>query len=206
MMDTFFEEETINYAQVSNSVSKLLNTMAYQFHSQLVNETQKAEYKVTVFDSHSVPDIQLVDYLYRIVTMSRWMQRDVIVALIYADKLINLEVISGISFHNVHRLMAVSLMMSMKFFEDQPYSNKNWTKIVGIPLKELNSLELYFLQALNYDLNVTLEQLHGWAAAISSFTDESPVSETEAESTTSEANCQISTEKEADVPSTPCFH
>lgn len=174
MMETFFEEETISYARVSGTVSKLLEAMATQFHYQL-SCTPQMQYTVTVYDSHTVPDIQLADYLYRITSMSKCIYRDFVTALVYVDKLINNEVISGISFHNVHRLLALSIMTSTKFYDDMPYSNKAWSKILGIPLRELNNAEIHFLQSLNYDLNVDIETMQAWANDIARFSEEIPV-------------------------------
>jgi hypothetical protein len=177
MMETLNNEETIDYARVSDSVSKLLETMATQFHSQLSNDTNQAGYKITILDSNNIPDISIRDYLYRVASMSKCIYRDVIVALVYADKLINLEVISGISFYNIHRLMAICLMISAKFFDDTHYSNKFWAQISGLSLQELNSIETQFLEALGYDLNITLEAMHQWAEAVASFADENTVQE-----------------------------
>jgi hypothetical protein len=168
MMETFLEEETINYEVASAGVSKLLEAMATQFHCQL-SSSQSMQYKVTVYDSHTVPDIQLADYLHRLSKMSKCIYRDLVVALVYIDKLINNEVINGISFHNVHRLIAIALMISTKFFDDVPYSNKSWSQIVGIPLRELNSTEVHFLQALNFDLGTDLQTMYNWSEAISRF-------------------------------------
>lgn len=175
-METFYEEETINYARVSGTVSKLLEAMASQFHFQMSNNSEM-QYKVTVFDSHTVPDIKLSDYLSRITSMAKCTFRDVIASLVFIDKLINYEAISGISFYNIHRLLAVSLMLSTKFFEDLPYSNKKWSKIVGLSLRELNLAEREFLQALNFDMNIELETLQGWSEAVANFETESPVNE-----------------------------
>lgn len=177
MMETFFEEETISYAKVSECVSKLLDAMATQFHQQLSQGNSSMQYLITVFDSHTVPDILLSDYLHRIASMSKCSNRDMVAALVYVDKLINNEIISGISFHNVHRLLGVAIMISSKFFEDQSFSNKSWSKIVGIPLRELNAVESHFLQALGFDLHIDLETVQGWAEAIFRFADELPVQE-----------------------------
>lgn len=109
--------------------------------------------------------------------MSKCIYRDVIVALVYADKLINSEVISGISFYNVHRLIAICLMESAKFFDDIHYSNKFWAHITGLSLQELNTIESQFLEALGYDLNIPLDAMQQWSQAVASFADENPAQE-----------------------------
>lgn len=179
MMETFFWEETISHAKiVSGTVSRLLEAMAIQFHS-LLNSNQEIQYKVTVFDLRTVPDIQLWDYIFRIMTMSKCIYRDLIAALVYVDTLINSGVISGISFNNIHRLVALSMMTSTKFFDDVHYSNASWSKIVGIPLRELNSAEITFLQSLNFDVNIKFQTLQTWSEWITRFADENPNQERE---------------------------
>ena len=175
MMETFFEEETINYAVVSESVSKLLEAMAIQFHQQLSSGETSIQYIVSEYDSHTVPDIQLCDYLYRIASLSKCTNRDVISALVYIDRLITNGIISGISFHNVHRLLGVSIMISTKFNEDQPYSNKSWAKVLGIPLRELNSVEVSFLTSIDYNLRIELPELNGWIDSILRFATAPPI-------------------------------
>lgn len=191
MMDAFFEEETIKYDKVLESVSNLLQAIAVQFHHQLSSGELGKQYILTEYDSHQVPEIQVYDYLCRIASMSKCANRDIISALVYIDRLINNEVISGISFHNIHRLLAVAIMVSTKFNEDQPYSNRRWAHILGIPLRELNKVEISFLQSLRYDLKVTIEDLNLWMESILRYV--SAISEHEGQDTTngssSEQNC-----------------
>ena len=112
-------------------------------------------------------------------TMSKCIYRDLIAALVYVDTLINSGVISGISFNNIHRLVALSMMTSTKFFDDVHYSNASWSKIVGIPLRELNSAEITFLQSLNFDVNIKFQTLQTWSEWITRFADENPNQERE---------------------------
>lgn len=174
-METFWQEDTIRNAKVvSGTVSKLLEAMATQFHSQM-SSNKDMKYKVTVFDLHTVPDIQLWDYIFRIMLKSKCCYRDLIVALVYIDKLINTEVISGISFHNIHKLLALSIMASTKFYDDVHFPNVYWSKFVGIPLRELNNAEIIFLQSLKFELNINYEIMLTWSESIARFADENPV-------------------------------
>ena len=92
--------------------------------------------------------------------------------MVYIDRLINNEIISGISFHNVHRLLAVSIMASVKFNEDVTFKNKRWSGFLGIPLRELNDIEAKFLMSLKFDLRVQLEDLHSWMDSIFRFVEQ----------------------------------
>lgn len=120
--------------------------------------------------------------------MSKCAYRDLLAALVYVDTLINGGVISGISFHNMHRLVALSIMTSTKFFDDVHYSNASWSKIVGIPLRELNSAEVVFLQSLDFHVNIQAETLQMWSEWISRFADENPAMERDSSIMTEERN------------------
>lgn len=191
-METFFEEETINYAIVSKSVSQLLEAMATQLHEQLSSDRTSIQYIVSEYDSHTVPDIRLCDYLHRIASLSKCANRDFISALVYVDRLISNGVISRISFHNVHRLVGVSIMISTKFYEDQPYTNKSWAKILGISLRELNSIEVSFLSAIQFNLKIDLSDLNAWVDSVLRFS--SVASDQRTDPTTNDNTDQNSSE------------
>jgi len=194
-MESFICEETISNAKtVSGTVSKILESMATQYHTQL-RANQDIQYKVTVFDLRTVPDIKLWDYILRIMNMSKCVYRDLLAALVYVDTLINNGAIGGISFHNVHRLVALSIMISTKFFDDVHYSNASWSKIVGIPLRELNNAEMIFLQSLGYNVNIQGETLHMWSEWISRFADENPIQERDPKHITEQSAQNLSEEE-----------
>lgn len=127
--------------------------------------------------------------------MSKCVYRDLLAALVYVDTLINNGAIGGISFHNVHRLVALSIMISTKFFDDVHYSNASWSKIVGIPLRELNNAEMIFLKSLGYNVNIQGETLHMWSEWISRFADENPIQERDSKHITEQSAQNLSEEE-----------
>jgi hypothetical protein len=51
----------------------------------------------------------------------------------------------------------ISLLVSIKYNEDENFSNKFYSKVGGISLDETNFLEIQFLNLLEYRLYVTDE-------------------------------------------------
>jgi Cyclin len=51
-----------------------------------------------------------------------------------------------------------SLIVADKFINDDCYKNKNWAKLTGIKLIKINLIEKYFLNLINYNVFVSLEQ------------------------------------------------
>lgn len=60
------------------------------------------------------------------------------------------------------RIFLAAVMVASKFLQDRNYSNKAWSKITGLPLKELAAVEREFLAALKWDLNVKPEEWQSW--------------------------------------------
>eukprot|EP00166_Cyanidium_caldarium_P005198 ctg_6080.g658 len=51
---------------------------------------------------------------------------------------------------NAHRLLITSVMLAAKFFDDIFYNNAYYAKVGGVPVSELNALELAMLKELDY--------------------------------------------------------
>ena len=56
--------------------------------------------------------------------------------------------------YNIHRLLLMSLITSIKYNEDVIYDNMDFSKIAGISLKEFNKIETEFLLILNFKLYI----------------------------------------------------
>ncbi len=52
--------------------------------------------------------------------------------------------------NNIHRLIITSVLLAIKFNEDDYYSNNHYAKIGGISLQEINKLEEEFIEGLNW--------------------------------------------------------
>lgn len=51
-----------------------------------------------------------------------------------------------------HKLFCTSLLVSIKFLEDDHYTNTRYAAVFGVTLMELNAMEEEFLIMVNYDL------------------------------------------------------
>lgn len=64
-----------------------------------------------------------------------------------------------INSYNVHRLLIAGITVSAKFNSDIFFLNSHYAKVGGLPITELNCLEMDFLMLNNYDLHVSVEEL-----------------------------------------------
>ncbi|KAJ3337146.1 activating signal cointegrator 1 complex subunit [Gonapodya sp. JEL0774] len=60
---------------------------------------------------------------------------------------------------NVHRLLITGVMIASKLFSDVFFLNSHYAKVGGLPVQELNQLEIEFLIFTDFNLHITVEQL-----------------------------------------------
>ncbi|SCZ96433.1 BZ3500_MvSof-1268-A1-R1_Chr8-2g10190 [Microbotryum saponariae] len=64
---------------------------------------------------------------------------------------------------NVHRLVIAGVTVASKFFSDVFYTNSRYAKVGGLPLQELNQLELQFLLLNDFRLVIPVDELQRYA-------------------------------------------
>ncbi|KAJ2965646.1 hypothetical protein NQ176_g10517 [Zarea fungicola] len=70
---------------------------------------------------------------------------------------------------NIHRLIISGVTCASKFFSDVFYTNSRYAKVGGLPLAELNHLELQFLILNDFRLAISVEELEGYATMLVEF-------------------------------------
>ena len=132
---------------------------------------QELDYNhLTVFDSHDIPPVSIRDYLIRIMSYSRATSRNMVMALSYIDKLSNDDNWPvTLTRFNVHRLLAVSMMIASKFYEDQYLDNDSWGTITGMGLPEINRIERRFLLYIDFDINTRFDSFINYVQLLVSF-------------------------------------
>ncbi|GAC72345.1 hypothetical protein PANT_7d00057 [Moesziomyces antarcticus T-34] len=64
------------------------------------------------------------------------------------------------------RMFLASIMVASKFVQDRTYSNRAWSKISGLPVKDLGKLERALLKAIDYRLVISEGEWHKWTAEL----------------------------------------
>ncbi|KAJ2906108.1 hypothetical protein MKZ38_003145 [Zalerion maritima] len=70
---------------------------------------------------------------------------------------------------NIHRLVIAGVTCASKFFSDVFYTNSRYAKVGGLPLAELNHLEIQFLLLNDFRLSVPVEDLEAYATMLVEF-------------------------------------
>lgn len=70
---------------------------------------------------------------------------------------------------NIHRLVIAGVTCASKFFSDVFYTNSRYAKVGGLPLTELNHLELQFLLLNDFRLSVPIVELEAYGTMLVEF-------------------------------------
>ena len=111
------------------------------------------------FYSKNIPLISIKDYLEHIYKYTKINTSTIILILIYIDRICNIHKCK-LCYYNIHKLILGSMIIAIKYNEDEYYSQKFYAKIGGVTLAEICNLEYNFLSLINYNLFVN-ENLFG---------------------------------------------
>lgn len=85
------------------------------------------------------------------------------------DTELNLSHFFVVDSFNIHRLVIAGVTCASKFFSDIFYTNSRYAKVGGLPLPELNHLELQFLLLNDFRLSVPVEELEAYGTMLVEF-------------------------------------
>jgi len=149
------DEEIVKKAQIINNICKVFDSNKCFYSKRNVDKMQISN--VAPFYSEIIPSILIKEYIIRIVQYAHASSSMLIVSMILLQRFCNIKDYI-INVYAVHRLFLVSFLISVKLYEDSFKNNAYYAHIGGIPLKEINDLELCFLGAINFDLCITTEE------------------------------------------------
>ncbi|KAI8344053.1 cyclin-domain-containing protein [Chlamydoabsidia padenii] len=116
---------------------------------------------LTHFHSRAKPNISIYAYLSRILKFTPFSNEALLSLLVYFDRLA-LKQHYAFNSLNAHRLIITSIVVASKFTSDVFFQNSRYAKVGGLPLLELNRLELELLFLCEFKLHVPLEDLQDY--------------------------------------------
>ncbi len=111
---------------------------------------------ISPFLTDSLQSITINDYLKRLVKYTQAESSTLIAMLIYIDRLCELNNFI-VNSYNVYKILFSSLIMAIKYNEDEFYDNKFYAKVGGLSLKEMNNLEINYLSLIDFKLYISEE-------------------------------------------------
>eukprot|EP00920_Eleutheroschizon_duboscqi_P020071 GHVT01047874.1.p1 GENE.GHVT01047874.1~~GHVT01047874.1.p1 ORF type:complete len:822 (-),score=136.38 GHVT01047874.1:1087-3552(-) len=107
-----------------------------------------------MFYNSARPSVGAKDYVERLHRYFYCPGECFVLALVYVGRLFKQYPELQLNILNFHRLFFTALVVAVKFGEDEYYSNAFYSKVGGVPLHELNTLEIAFLSLIQFDLYV----------------------------------------------------
>jgi hypothetical protein len=108
------------------------------------------------FLSKKIPSISIYNFLDRLVKYSRIQNSTLMLILIYIDRLCDINYVN-LTFYNIHKLILASMIVAIKFNEDNYFSNSFYAKVGGVTKKEIDKLEYEFLSLIDFTLFIDEE-------------------------------------------------
>jgi hypothetical protein len=160
--DTFVEYNFYDDYKFDNEYIKLLiygdEEIVNFFYKILeeISEINTKDFKIRKFSNLYVPHIDILDYVKRLRKYFNCSDCVFSSSLIYIDRFIkNSDVVLDKT--TIHLIFTVSLVISVKYLEDEHFSNEYYSKVGSVVLQELNEIESYMMKILDWNLKITSE-------------------------------------------------
>ena len=128
-------------------ISDLLNNICEEnkVKSDNINKNIKP------FMTESIPSLSIKDYLTRLSQFTKINESTIILILIYIDRIgkINKFILT---YRNIYKLILASMVIAIKYNEDNFFSSEVYAKLGGLSVLELNYLEFQFLILIKFSL------------------------------------------------------
>ena len=141
--------ENQNKEDITNRIAEWLSAVV------AVQDSATEDDLITYFHAQTVPAITIPAYLARINKYSKYSQGVVVAAMIYLQRVIRKHPHIIVSSRTAHRLIISAIVVSAKFNDDSHLQNSCYAQIGGICVKELNRLEVHFLDLIRFQLFIT---------------------------------------------------
>jgi len=157
----------------SDTIKLLSNFIDKVVWSNNYNPSGRSPENLTSFHARSIPTIDTHAYLTRILKYCPCSNECFIALVIYFQNMIDnakkKQAFFSVDPYSIHRLLISGIMLSSKFFSDIFFTNSRYAKVGGLPISELNNLEVEFLILNNFNLYVTTQELKKTGNLLLSF-------------------------------------
>ena len=148
-------------------ISDLLNNICEEnkVKSDNINKNIKP------FMTESIPSLSIKDYLTRLSQFTKINESTIILILIYIDRIgkINKFILT---YRNIYKLILASMVIAIKYNEDNFFSSEVYAKLGGLSVPELNYLEFQFLILIKFSLFIEKDLFDKYYYNLLSFQEE----------------------------------
>ena len=177
--EPIFQPKTKRMKHVLTKMAEILEKLVIKGdarHDEIKEDQQQiCDIKFTFYGGRK-PSISIKDFIFRIHKYADCSDSCFIIALMYLDRLIlkaeeaNIKVFANS--YSIHRLFLVSMVLAIKNVEDKCFNNDHFARMGGIPLKELNRLELAYLMIIQCDCHASYSLYQKYLADICNWNEQ----------------------------------
>ena len=175
----------LNHSLILNTIAELLTDICDESTKDKDNNTSKLYIHITSiigiikpFLSKKVPAITIKNYLERLIKYTKIESTTLVLILIFIDRVCDINKIR-LNYFNIHKLIIASMLVSIKYNEDDYFSNEFYAKVGGIRMTEMNKLEYEFLSLIEFNLFVNEEVFNKYNTYLISAHDDEDDNEEE---------------------------
>lgn len=115
-----------------------------------------AEMSQDLVSPGSNPSTQFRKYVSQILSSTRLPSSTIMLGLFYLAA--RMDIVNEIgqdvsSSGTVYRMLTTCLLLGSKFLDDNTFQNRSWAEVSSIPVQELNTMELAWLQGFNWEIH-----------------------------------------------------
>lgn len=130
-------------------------TVVGKFVTSILSSNQAT---FSVYESSKSPSISVSNYIKRWIKYSECGATPVMMAVIYINRLCTKTGIV-LTIRNIHRIVLIAMLIAIKIYDDNCYSNMYYAKVGSISFQEINILEEHFLRDIEWDLFITNKEM-----------------------------------------------
>ncbi|CAK7199649.1 hypothetical protein SEUCBS139899_002332 [Sporothrix eucalyptigena] len=119
--------------------------------------------------ANAFPSDGFRSWVNRMINTTQVTQNVILLALLFIYRLKFLNVIVRGKPGSEFRLLTVALMLGNKFLDDNTYTNKTWSDVSGLHVKEIHVMEVEFLSNMRYSLLVSKDEWEEWLVKLAKF-------------------------------------
>ena len=149
--EEYMEESKRIINIVCSILNEIINNEKNYENKRDFCDSKNIKFNLNNFEIKSNPNISLKNYLSRILKYTKPQPSTIIISLILIDKFCETSKIN-LNKKNIHKIFLTSIIVAIKYNEDEYFTNNYYAKVGGILQKELFNLEYMFLTLLNFNI------------------------------------------------------
>ncbi|EPE05446.1 cyclin-related protein 2 [Ophiostoma piceae UAMH 11346] len=118
---------------------------------------------------NAVPNASFKTWVNRMLTTTQVTQNVVLLALLFIYRLKTWNNFVHGKPGSEFRLLTVALMLGNKFLDDNTYTNRTWSDVSMLNVKEIHVMEVEFLSNMRYGLLVSKTEWDAWLVKLAKF-------------------------------------